>query len=199
MTSASPYSSLSRLGTASLRTATPASLSHYLQKPLVFGTEDRVVLDIGSLYIKMGFGGEPRPRHIISFRELIHKDREIPSGYQFAELYNQDLMRENDAMKRVKIMLGDALQNVYFRYLLVDPSQHKVIVCESPMIPIKIKEMIASLLFRRFQIPTLTFLPTHLLALFTTGRMTGLVIDCGHLETTVLPVKYSGEHIPQCI
>ncbi|KAL0076644.1 actin family [Phycomyces blakesleeanus] len=191
MTSTFPYSSLSRLGTASLRSATTASLSHLLQRPPTFGTEDRIVLDIGSLYIKVGFGGEPRPRHIISFREFLHQDRQTPSDQQLVELYNQDLMRENNAMERVEFMLGGALQDVYFRYLLADPSQHKVIICESPMIPIKVKEIIASILFHRFHIPTISFLPNHLLALLTTGKMTGLVIDCGHLETIVLPISFA--------
>src|SRR5947199_10768507 len=32
----------------------------------IYGTgEDRIVLDIGSLYIKAGFSGESRPRHIV--------------------------------------------------------------------------------------------------------------------------------------
>jgi hypothetical protein len=36
------------------------------RRPSIYGTgEDRIVLDIGSLYIKAGFSGESRPRHIV--------------------------------------------------------------------------------------------------------------------------------------
>jgi actin-related protein len=32
---------------------------------MVSGYEDRVVLDIGSLYVKVGLSGESKPRHMI--------------------------------------------------------------------------------------------------------------------------------------
>lgn len=50
--------------------------------------------------------------------------------------------------------------------------------------------MIARLLFDYFQVPSISFVPIHLMALLTTGLTTGLVIDVGNLETTVLPVKF---------
>jgi actin-related protein 10 len=49
--------------------------------------------------------------------------------------------------------------------------------------------MIAKLLFDYFQVPSISFVPTHLMALLTTGLTTGLVIDVGNLETSVLPVS----------
>lgn len=49
--------------------------------------------------------------------------------------------------------------------------------------------MIAKLLFDYFQVPSISFVPTHLMALLTTGLTTGLVIDVGHLETSILPVN----------
>jgi hypothetical protein len=43
--------------------APPVSLP---RRPSIYGTgEDRIVLDIGSLYIKAGFSGESRPRHVV--------------------------------------------------------------------------------------------------------------------------------------
>ncbi|KAF8946903.1 hypothetical protein BGZ46_005670, partial [Entomortierella lignicola] len=39
--------------------------------------------------------------------------------------------------------------------------------------------------------PSVSFTNSHLLALLTTGTATGLVIDCGHLETSVLPIYSS--------
>lgn len=76
-----------------------------------------------------------------------------------------------------------------FRLLLTDPKSRKVIICESPLVPIVVKQTIARLLFDYFQVPSLSFVPIHLMALLTTGLTTGLVIDCGHLETTTLPVR----------
>jgi actin-related protein 10 len=49
--------------------------------------------------------------------------------------------------------------------------------------------MIARLLFDYFQVPSISFVPIHLMALLTTGLTTGLVVDVGNLETSVLPVS----------
>ena len=42
-----------------------SSLHTFARRHSIYGTEDRVVLDIGSLYIKCGFSGESHPRHIV--------------------------------------------------------------------------------------------------------------------------------------
>lgn len=44
---------------------TGTSFNSFARRHSIYGTEDRVVLDIGSLYIKCGFSGESHPRHII--------------------------------------------------------------------------------------------------------------------------------------
>lgn len=38
------------------------------------------------------------------------------------------------------------------------------------------------------KVPSISFAPCHLLSLLAVGRMSGLVLDTGHLESTVLPV-----------
>lgn len=73
--------------------------------------------------------------------------------------------------------------------LLTDPKSRKVIICESPLAPVVLKQMIAKLLFDYFQVPSISFVPIHLMALLTTGITTGLIIDVGNLETSVLPVS----------
>lgn len=98
-------------------------------------------------------------------------------------------------------------------YLLTDPKQRKIIICESPLAPVRVKQVVAKVLFQNFQVfkslnypfamplfirlliitlnskvPSISWAPLHLLALLTTGLTTGLVVDCGNLETTVLPV-----------
>ncbi|KDQ18918.1 hypothetical protein BOTBODRAFT_170903 [Botryobasidium botryosum FD-172 SS1] len=51
--------------------------------------------------------------------------------------------------------------------------------------PLHVKEKLARILSRNIQIPSLSFAPSHLLALLALGRMTGLVLDSGHLESTI--------------
>jgi actin-related protein 10 len=39
------------------------------------------------------------------------------------------------------------------------------------------------------QVPSISFASSHLLSLLAVGRITGLVLDCGHLESVALPVS----------
>ena len=95
---------------------------------------------------------------------------------------------------------------VYVRSLLTDPKSRKVILVEHPLLPLYIKDIFAKVLFGNLQVcsvvsisvayfksnkvPSVSFASSHLLSLLCVGRITGLVIDCGHLESTALPVRY---------
>lgn len=73
--------------------------------------------------------------------------------------------------------------------LMADPKTRKVIVLENPMLPTRVKQTIARTLFESLQIPSLSFASSPLCALLSIGRITGLVIDVGNLETCCLPVS----------
>ncbi|RGB33416.1 actin family [Rhizophagus diaphanus] len=175
------------------------------RRPSIYGTgEDRIVLDIGSLYIKAGFSGESRPRHIVPVyagNMKVHWDPDFNGSGgvvkacgescrvvgEFAELFDLEIGKYPDGLDVLYDRLAHYLREIYFRYLLTDPKQRKVVLCESPMLPLKLKQLIAKVLFENLQVPSISFAPSHMLALLTTGRTTGLVIDVGYLETTVLP------------
>ncbi|KAI8974498.1 actin family [Pilobolus umbonatus] len=177
-----------------------SSFQNFNRRPSIYGTEDRVILDIGSLYIKCGFSGESSPRHLVPTWSCLGKSRDadgeiIRVDEELTELYDLDIMAKGH-LDQIEERLKRLLHDIYFRLLLTDPKTRKVILCESPLSPIVIKQMIARLLFDYFQVPSISFVPTHLMALFTTGLTTGLIIDCGHLETSVLPIYVSRPLIP---
>ncbi len=49
------------------------------------------------------------------------------------------------------------------------------------------------------QVPSVSFIQTGLAAILATGRTTALVVDVGHLETTVLPVSLNQAGILVCL
>ena len=59
---------------------------------------------------------------------------------------------------------------------------------EGTLLAYRIKEAICRVLFTYFQVPTVTFLSSHVLALTSTGMRTGLVVDIGWHDTRILPV-----------
>ncbi|KAF7722548.1 hypothetical protein EC973_002972 [Apophysomyces ossiformis] len=176
------------------------SLHSFARRHSIYGTEDRVVLDIGSLYIKCGFSGESHPRHLVpTWSKLDHSNGPDGEAYRIdsevVELYGLDIMAKG-SLQSLEENLKKLLHDIYFRLLLTDPKSRKVILCESPLAPIVLKQIIAKLLFDYFQVPSISFVPIHLMALLTTGLTTGLVIDCGHLETSVLPIYCTRPLIP---
>ena len=55
----------------------------------------------------------------------------------------------------------------------------RLLVVESILTPSEFKETLALVVFDHFDVPSLCFAPSHLLAIYTLGLDTALVIDAG--------------------
>ncbi|SJX65902.1 related to ACT1-Actin [Sporisorium reilianum f. sp. reilianum] len=200
-------SSTSRTGAAtSSSQAYSAAYSGVTRRHSLFGTEDRIVLDIGSRYSKFGFSGEPRPRAIVrsvSFAQpstsYLRLDASSASSERYSmgeTLWDLDFERcVDDQLRRgrralVLAQLTQLLRNAFTQHLMVDPKQRKVLVVENPMLPNSIKDMICTVLFNNLQVPSVSFVPAPLLSLLAVGRITGFVLEVGYLESTLMPVYY---------
>ncbi|BGP00548.1 Fungal specific actin related protein [Rhodotorula toruloides ATCC 204091] len=202
-----PDPSTSTAGAASLLTSSPHYTTSLRSRHSLYGTEDRVVLDLGSRIWKVGFSGEPQPRECRSVvSELAHERagrRAGPSigargdddeedcfwALEKAEPSEEEWLIREERVKRL-------LRKIWFENLMIDPKTRKVIVVENPLLSTRVKEMIARVLFDNLQIPSLSFASAPLLALMAAGTVTGLVVDVGNLETTVLPVFHARPLFP---
>ncbi|ORY40145.1 hypothetical protein BCR33DRAFT_681418 [Rhizoclosmatium globosum] len=99
---------------------------------------------------------------------------------------------------RRREVLIDLFLSIYNKFILTDSKQRKVIICDKILLPMPIKTLIVDVLFRNFQVPTIHFASADLLALMALGRSSGIVVDIGHLETTVVPV-FDGRPINQLV
>ncbi|KAH9944842.1 actin family [Amylocystis lapponica] len=169
-----------------------ASSPHYqtTRRHSLYGTEDRIILDPGSRVWKVGFSGEGKPRDVFYAR-----------GDTTAALWTLNRAanpRDRDEEDRMlEARLQACLRAVFHDSLLTDPKSRKVIIVEHPLLPLHIKDIIARILFDNLQVPSISFASSHLLSLLAVGRITGLVLDCGHLESTVLPIFSSRPLFPQ--
>ncbi|KZT01408.1 actin-domain-containing protein [Laetiporus sulphureus 93-53] len=179
--------------------ATRASSSHTLQasphyqttrRHSLYGTEDRIIIDPGSHIWKVGFSGEGKPR-----------DAFFAAGQCGMSLWTLSRSMKpaegEEEERMLEARLQTSLRRVFHHSLMTDPKSRKVILVEHPLLPMYLKEMIARLLFENLQVPSVSFASSHLLALLAAGRLTGLVLDCGHLESTVLPIYSSRPLFPQ--
>ncbi|GAA5847043.1 hypothetical protein JCM9279_002664 [Rhodotorula babjevae] len=211
-TPAGPSSSFA--AAAALLAASPHYTTSLRSRHSLYGTEDRVVLDLGSSVWKVGFSGEPQPRACASVaREVARERGRGPAaasvgasigarggaaaeeagaalwGLEKGEPSEVEWTVREERVKRL-------LRRLWFEDLMIDPKTRKVIVLENPLLRNRVKEMIARVLFDNLQIPSMSFACSPLLALMAAGTVTGLVVDVGHLETTVLPIFHSRPLFP---
>lgn len=132
-----------------------------------------VVLDLGASLTKCGYAGEMSPRCIVASKV---GGRSLHSLTSATELYSA---------------LVDFVHMLYFKWLLVNPKDRRVVVVENVLGSTLMRETLAKVLFRHYEVSSVLFVPSHLVCLFTLGVRTGLVVDCGYRETTVIPV-YEG-------
>ncbi|KAG8561079.1 hypothetical protein GDO81_015237 [Engystomops pustulosus] len=150
------------------------------------GEKTAVVIDLGEAFTKCGFAGESGPRCII--RSEIRKPgvakpiKVVQYHINTEELYSY---------------LIEFIHMLYFRHLLVNPRDRRVVLIESVLSPSHFRETLTRVLFKYFEVPSVLFAPGHLMSLMTLGLNSAIVLDCGYRETLVLPI-YEGIPILSC-
>uniref|UniRef100_A0A4W6DP28 Actin related protein 10 n=1 Tax=Lates calcarifer TaxID=8187 RepID=A0A4W6DP28_LATCA len=141
------------------------------------GEKTAIVIDLGAAYTKCGFAGETGPRFIIPSE--IRK----PGQQQAVKVVQYNINTEE-----LYVILKEFIHILYFRHLLVNPRDRRVVIIESILCPSHFRETLTKVFFMQFEVPSVLFAPSHLMAIMTLGINSALVMDCGHTETLVLPV-----------
>uniref|UniRef100_A0A8C4DAP5 Actin related protein 10 n=1 Tax=Dicentrarchus labrax TaxID=13489 RepID=A0A8C4DAP5_DICLA len=141
------------------------------------GEKTAIVVDLGAAYTKCGFAGETGPRFIIPSE--IRK----PGQQQAVKVVQYNINTEE-----LYVILKEFIHILYFRHLLVNPRDRRVVIIESILCPSHFRETLTKVFFKQFEVPSVLFAPSHLMAIMTLGINSALVMDCGYTETLVLPV-----------
>nr|CDS29624.1 actin protein 10 [Hymenolepis microstoma] len=135
----------------------------------MIGEKPAIVFDLGTAYLKIGFAGEANPRYI------------LPSPFATMDFAHVNLFES----------LKELFHRLCYKYLIVNAKERRVVIVESIMMPTNFRQSVADVLFLHFEVLSVLFAPSHLVALFTLGVSTGLVLDCGFTEALILPI-YEG-------
>ncbi|KNF05563.1 hypothetical protein PSTG_01373 [Puccinia striiformis f. sp. tritici PST-78] len=169
----------------------PAYTTNLRSRHSLYGIDDRVILDLGSKVWKAGFSSETNPRVVISVNELC---KPILGGAgKLDSIWN---ISNNSTISLVSDAISIGLTRIFFNHLMIDPKQRKVILIENPLMPTNLRSEIAIVLFDQLHVPSISFTPSPVLTLMACGILTGLVIDIGNLETSVIPVYMSRPLFP---
>eukprot|EP01028_Stygiella_incarcerata_P001107 TRINITY_DN1172_c1_g1_i2.p1 TRINITY_DN1172_c1_g1~~TRINITY_DN1172_c1_g1_i2.p1 ORF type:complete len:427 (-),score=102.83 TRINITY_DN1172_c1_g1_i2:356-1636(-) len=188
------------------------------QKEIVApGSRLPVVIDVGTGFTKMGFGGNLYPDYItptvISVADAVGR---TPSGRGVKGIPELDFSIgdeaiSNQAIAQVKYPLRHGqvddwdlmekfYEQCYYKYLRCEPEEHLCILTEPPLNAPENREYTAEIMFETFNVPELYIGVQAVFALAAswmskkakksgvTGTLTGTVVDSGDGVTHVIPV-----------
>jgi len=151
-----------------------------------------LAFDNGTGFMKVGFAGERRPkcvfptmlgtpvvgRRVVGLKSMLQLSRPVKRGI----IENWDVMK--------------TLWDFAFKLLKVTPSECKVLLTEPLFAHDKMREKIADVMFKEFNVRALQIDIQPLLALYAYGKSTGMIVDIGHGLTQLVPI-YRGFIIPK--
>merc|ERR1712203_1053178 len=85
------------------------------------------------------------------------------------------------------------VHKLYFEHLLVNPKDRRVVLVESLLGDVRLRDILVEILFQHFEVLSILLAPSHLMPLFGLGIKSALVIDVGYEEATLIPIY---ENVP---
>ena len=168
-----------------------------------------IVMDNGSGMVKCGFSGDDAPRSV--FASVVGRPayRAIMVGMGEKNTYVGQHAQEKRGILRLRypvehgiITNWDDMEQVWHHAfteeLKVSPEDHNVLFTESPMNPRTNREKITQIMFEGFGVPGLYVNIQAVLALYASGRTTGVVMDSGDGVTHTVPI-FEGYALPHAI
>lgn len=94
--------------------------------------------------------------------------------------------------------MGKIWQYAFEEELKVEPEEYPVLLTEPPLNPKQNREKMAQIMFEIFNTPAVFIANQATLALYASGRTTGVILDSGDGVTRVVPI-YEGQAIQHAI
>lgn len=167
-----------------------------------------VVIDNGTGVMKAGFAGEDavklsfpsyvgRPKHQRAMAGAVEGDTFI--GAQAERL--RGLLTLKYPMRHGIVEDWNDMELIWrhvYSDMKIVAEEHPVLLTEAPLNPRRNREKAAEIFFETFSAPALFVSPQAILALYASGRTTGVVLDSGDGVTHAVPV-YEGFALPHAV
>lgn len=105
-----------------------------LKQNFICLNEDKIVIDAGSKFWKIGFSGESAPRMIVSTADL---------GLQNVNKVSPESLQD-------RLIITRAFRKIFRKMLLNDSK--KIIICENILTPLNFKQLLCEILLNDFKV-----------------------------------------------
>jgi len=161
-----------------------------------------VVIDNGSAMCRAGFGGDDAPR--TAFPAVVGRPSpdglmaKMPQDSTFVgdeALANRGMLTLKYPIEHGVVTNWDDMEKIwhhtFYNELRVVPEEHPVLLTEAPLNPKANREKLTQIMFENFSVPGLYVASPGTLSLYSAGRTTGIVLDCGEGVSCSTPI-YEG-------
>ncbi|XP_078662186.1 actin, cytoplasmic-like [Branchiostoma floridae x Branchiostoma belcheri] len=151
--------------------------------------ENTLVVDNGTGLIKAGLAWEDSP--MVVFPSVVCSDSD-DSYVGSAAQAKRDVLQLKYPIEHGIVTDWDGMEKIWRHTFQTElglaPEEQAVLLTEPPLNPKANREKMAQIMFESFNTPALNLSITALLALFATGRTTGVVLDSGYGVTHAVPI-----------
>ncbi|VDK45907.1 unnamed protein product [Taenia asiatica] len=163
-----------------------------------------LVVDNGSGMCKAGFTGDDSPCAV--FPSLVGRpcvESTVVNSYVGNRAQSmRAILGLKHPMKHGIVINWDDMEKIWHHIfcneLCVLPEEHPILLTEAPLNPKANREKMAQIMFETFNVPAMYVANQAVLALFASGRSTGIVLDLGDGVNACVPI-YEGYPIHQAI
>ena len=168
-----------------------------------------VVFDNGTLSIKVGYAGEYQPRLTIPMVVGKPKPGSMMGGIQNKEYFvgtealaKQNLLDMLNPVENGLITNWEYIEqlwtHVFFNELHIEPENFCMLFGEKSLVAPQDRERLMQIMFETFHSAAFYSCNQAVLALFSSGRTTGVVLDAGEGHHSIVPI-YEGYTIPHAV